>query len=387
MRVLFFTGGFTHTLHREAFQASPPDVEYLPSSPSLVSEPATAEIVRRGRRPFPSLGFKRAGLAAAGMIGVPRVRRVRAVQCDLIHSAQDLLVTRTPWVVEVEDVSCFFWYRRKVLSHPCARRIGEGILASTNCRAVLPWTEASRRSLLAGLNPSGFERKVSIVFPCVALREPSRLGGDCFTFLFVGTTFFTKGGVETLEAFAKLREPRARLVMVSPVPEEYRKRFQSDHRIAFLSGISGSQLEQCYRSANAFVLPVHTDTFGFVFLEAFARGLPCISVTHFAVPEIISHGHNGLVIQGENSYFDERGLPRFDPVLNRNHPLVRKICEPTESYVHRLRDAMGMLTDSAELTAKLGAGAREEVATGRFSVARRRARLAEIYAAAQGTTS
>ena len=386
-RVLFFTGGFTHALHREAFQATPSNVEYLAGSPQLLSRPPAAEIARRGRGPFPSLGLKRVALAAVAAMGVPRVRRVRAAGCDLIHSAQDLLITHKPWVVEVEDVSSFFWYRRDVLSRTHARRVAERILSSENCRAVLPWTYASQRSLFAGLRASAFENKVTVVYPCAALRAPSKGEDSRFTLLFVGSTFFTKGGVETLEAFTQLHEPRARLVMVAPVPREYRERFGADSRITFLSGISDEQLEHCYRHAHAFVLPVHTDTFGFVFLEAFARGLPCVSTTHFAVQEIVTHGQNGIVVQGENSYFDERGLPRFDPVLRRDHPLVQQICKPSEAYISRLRDAMATLAGSAELTARLGAGAREEVATGRFSVARRRARLAEIYAAVQGTTA
>jgi len=51
-----------------------------------------------------------------------------------------------------------------------------------------------------------------------------------------------------------------------------------------------------YQVARAFVLPVHTDTFGFLFLEVMAPGVPCTSTNHFAMPEIIiQHERTGLI--------------------------------------------------------------------------------------------
>lgn len=56
-----------------------------------------------------------------------------------------------------------------------------------------------------------------------------------------------------------------------PALEEYRRRYPHVH---FLGSLAGENLAAAYRSADCFVFPSRTDTFGLVVIEALACGLP-----------------------------------------------------------------------------------------------------------------
>lgn len=56
-----------------------------------------------------------------------------------------------------------------------------------------------------------------------------------------------------------------------------------------------TELGQFYRSADVFVLPSLHETFGIVLLEAMSFGLPIVTTTAGALPELVKHNRNGLL--------------------------------------------------------------------------------------------
>ncbi len=53
---------------------------------------------------------------------------------------------------------------------------------------------------------------------------------------------------------------------------------------------------QHYHQADVFCLPSIQEGFGIVFLEAMACGLPIVSTTAAAIPEVVPHGKAGLLV-------------------------------------------------------------------------------------------
>ncbi|KKR18815.1 MAG: glycosyl transferase, group 1 [candidate division CPR2 bacterium GW2011_GWC1_41_48] len=56
-----------------------------------------------------------------------------------------------------------------------------------------------------------------------------------------------------------------------------------------------------YRESDVFVLPSENETFGQVFIEAMASGLPVIGTKVGGIPEIISDSYNGYLIPPDDS--------------------------------------------------------------------------------------
>ena len=61
-----------------------------------------------------------------------------------------------------------------------------------------------------------------------------------------------------------------------------------------------NRLLELYKRAAVFTMPSHFEPFGIVYAEAMHFGLPCVGVNHCAMPEIISEGVTGLLVEPNN---------------------------------------------------------------------------------------
>jgi glycosyltransferase involved in cell wall biosynthesis len=91
------------------------------------------------------------------------------------------------------------------------------------------------------------------------------------------------------------REPRARLLLVGDGP--MRGALQARHPNAIFAGQRcGDDLAAHYASADMFLFPSITETFGNVTTEALASGLPVVAYNYAAAAQLIQSGHNGVLV-------------------------------------------------------------------------------------------
>ncbi|HEV8185216.1 MAG TPA: glycosyltransferase, partial [Chthoniobacterales bacterium] len=64
--------------------------------------------------------------------------------------------------------------------------------------------------------------------------------------------------------------------------------------------LAGKELATAYASADIFVFPSTTDTFGNVIIEAQASGLPVVVSDLGGPKELVEHGVNGLITKAHN---------------------------------------------------------------------------------------
>ena len=138
-----------------------------------------------------------------------------------------------------------------------------------------------------------------------SLREESLLGGEHggerrINIMYSGRITREKGAELLADAFvaARAREPRLHLVLAGGGPEQdrLRERLGSEHT-TFLGWLSGLELARAYASADVFLFPSQTDTFGQVILEAQASGLPVIAVAEGGPLSLIEHRVSGLLCE------------------------------------------------------------------------------------------
>ena len=55
-----------------------------------------------------------------------------------------------------------------------------------------------------------------------------------------------------------------------------------------------------YASHDVLTLPSRFEPFGIAFVEALARGIPCVARDDFAMPELVRHGDNGALVKDDD---------------------------------------------------------------------------------------
>ena len=387
--VLFYTGPFTHTLYREQFGVCPQGFNYIPATEELLGSGMKMDLRKRGARFATvkrSLSRKAVDfLASVGYKPAHAFDESLATNVDLIHSAQYLLKTEIPHVVDFEHVGAFGYFRRPMLMRKSFAAMVKRYAEQESCRFLLPWSHKAKRSLESCVDTSSFSDKVRVVPITVSektgrgLQRNAKSSTEPLKLLFVGTAFYMKGGLETIEAFCRLRkEVNAELTMVSFAPPEIVERYKDTPGLCLLEAKLGfDELDALYRAADVFVLPSHSDTFGYVFLEALSYGLPVVSIDHCSAPEIIEAGVSGELVKAETKFYDsETLLPRYNSAFGRG--LIEDIKREAERESYQEAIAQAVRTVASDLP-RYSEAALTAIKKGPFSPTRRRELLAEIY--------
>lgn len=105
---------------------------------------------------------------------------------------------------------------------------------------------------------------------------------------------------------ARSIKPATRLVIVGDGPERGRLERHLPGAI-FTGALRGEALARHYASADGFLFPSLTETFGIVVLEAMASGLDCLSFDYAAGRMLIESGANGLLapIDAPEGFLDQ----------------------------------------------------------------------------------
>jgi glycosyltransferase involved in cell wall biosynthesis len=96
------------------------------------------------------------------------------------------------------------------------------------------------------------------------------------------------------------------LVLAGPQTDEYRRFcdmgavwswWKHPGRVRHLGELNDAQKRDFFAGIDLFCLPSRADSFGLVFLEAWANGVPSIAYRAGGVPWVIRHGEDGLLVR------------------------------------------------------------------------------------------
>jgi len=130
-----------------------------------------------------------------------------------------------------------------------------------------------------------------------ALRHSWGASEQAPVVIYVGRIAAEKNIELLFEAFEAIRsrQPAARLVLVGDGPERTRLARRYPHAL-FAGPLRGVALARCYASADLFLFPSLTETFGNVTMEALASGLAVVAFDYAAAGEHITDGATGRVV-------------------------------------------------------------------------------------------
>ena len=190
------------------------------------------------------------------------------------------------------------------------------------CEVVLSPSPATDERLVGlGIAPERigrWDRGVDVDRFDPALRTHGLFGDiDAINVLYAGRLTKEKGVDLLAAAFlaARCRDPRLRLVLAGGGPEEHALRAKLGDAATFLGWLSGEDLARAYASADVFLFPSQTDTFGQVILEAQASGLPVVAVDAGGPASLIQHGESGLLAPADADVLADAALSILDGPL------------------------------------------------------------------------
>ncbi len=290
---------------------------------------------RSAGAPIPMYPDLRLGLASTGQLQ----RRFAARRPALVHVATQgplgraavRAASRLGIPVTTDFRTNFHWYSRYY-------RLGwlEPLVCGylrrfhRHADATFVPTRAVRGQLLA----QGFERievqgrgvdteQFSPVLRSAALRAMWGVqAGTDSVMLYVGRLAAEKNVGLALRAFetARARAPATRMVVVGDGP--LRRRLEAAFpAVRFVGMQRGDALAAHYASADVFLFPSLSETFGNVTFEALASGLAVLAFDAAAAAEHIRHGRNGLLAApgDETAFIDQAcrlaSSPAHNPAL------------------------------------------------------------------------
>jgi glycosyltransferase involved in cell wall biosynthesis len=164
------------------------------------------------------------------------------------------------------------------------------------------------------------------------LRLKWGLGPDDLAILYVGRLAPEKNLPVVLQAFDAIQkvEPRAKLVLVGDGPA--RATLETEQPNYIFAGIRrGEDLAAHYASADIFLFPSLTETFGNVTLEAMASGLAVVAYDYAAAAEHITDRESGLLVPyDDTSAFIQtaKSVVQSSSLRNRIRSGAVLSCEP-----------------------------------------------------------
>jgi glycosyltransferase involved in cell wall biosynthesis len=131
----------------------------------------------------------------------------------------------------------------------------------------------------------------------VAMRAHWGVGPQDLVVLHVGRLAREKNVATLLAAFAAIQQQQtgAKLVLVGDGPLRAALGARCPQAI-FTGNLTGVGLAEAYASADLFLFPSLTETYGNVVPEALASGLAVVSYNRASAAQIITHRHNGVLV-------------------------------------------------------------------------------------------
>lgn len=204
----------------------------------------------------------------------------------------------------------------------------------------LNWFHGKARAVMAptlvvkaDLETQGFDNVViwgrgvelDIFYP----RGTRRLGTRPPIFLYVGRVAVEKN----IEAFLELDLPGSKWVVgEGPALSDLRMKYPETN---FLGVLAQNDLAEIYSSADAFVFPSKTDTFGLVLLEAMACGLPVAAYPVTGPLDVIGDSPGGALNHDlERACMDALALRREDAARHASKYSWRAATEQFLAHIH-----------------------------------------------------
>jgi phosphatidylinositol alpha 1,6-mannosyltransferase len=239
---------------------------------------------------------------ALGLAGLKAARQLRLPVIASAHTDYDKYAARygVDWALRVgwHYLRWFYGQAYRVL---CPSRIYQEHLRTRGVMHTGIWSR--------GVDPAEFHPE----FRSERYRQALGLRSDDLLVTYIGRIAREKNLAHLLAAWDALAPERgsAQLALVGRGPLEDEIRRRQIPGVHVLGLMHGRALAEAYASADLFVFPSATETFGNSLLEAMGSGLPCLAAGAAGVLEFAEHGRNAWLVTPNSAGAVAQGLRRL----------------------------------------------------------------------------
>ena len=170
------------------------------------------------------------------LIKIPNITYTKNEECEIIHCAHCLSLSKKPWIVDFEK------YDTLTVGGEVARskkgiKIIKKFLKSKYCKKIMPWTIAAKNSLIENIKDKEIISKIQILPFAVPERKfkTNKTNKDKINLLFIARYFEPKGGPVVLEVMDHLTKKykEVHAIFVSQTPKSFLKKYSQNKKIKF----------------------------------------------------------------------------------------------------------------------------------------------------------
>ncbi len=273
---------------------------------------------------------------------------------DILHLYNDINYSSRKWVASFETLVPRFMetkndHQKAEPFHQKNEKTSKGLeqIAKKNCLGIIAISQASANIQLELLQhypefEDAVKKKLHILHPSQKIiSEKIEKNTDQLHFIFIGTQFHLKGGVEMYEVLKKLKEKYDfKLTVISSfktdhyvtkVSEQEAKKtketLEKEDWIDIYESIPNEKVLELIQKSDIGLLPTWSDTYGFSVLEMQACGVPVITTDIRALPEINNNDCGWMIHLPQNRlkqalYFNDEQTENLKETLKKQFELI-----------------------------------------------------------------
>lgn len=296
-----------------------------------------------------------------------------------------------PYVVDVEHIASLLSFTYNIARLKKVKQF----LENPNCKSINCQSQAARRTVqeVLGVDYEKIASKVHVVYPSLAITFDKNTKADNtyikndpdkLKILFVGNRAYLKGLEELLEAVKNLNRKyspnRLEVHVISDDGNEILDKYKLSNVFLYPPRFDQTQMvNQFYVAADVLISPTKQDTYGMTLVEALSCGTPVIATKQFAIPEIVTDGVDGILLQPKRAMLDSSAIPKREEIVAIHHSQL------DIDMVTKLENVIENVLSGKINLKKLGANGKKKFQLGgRLSVSTRNKQLLDIYQKALG---
>lgn len=276
-------------------------------------------------------------------MGLFQVISVSGKQCDIYGSFNRFLKADKPYFLYLENPTALYHYALGRLRFPAGKAKFRRCLEDPNLKYIVCMSDACRTTFEAVNMQLPESVKMQTIYPFVpsnphisssVIYEKSFAEELTCLFCVQGKSFYTKGGRDVLESVARLQDAGCRIHLTVVTNLDMLK----PETLAFIRGredmticdftFSYQQMEELYARTAVLLQPSSADSCPLTVLEAIKGGCVVLGSHLYAIPEMVEHNGNGLLIDPMYWTFTPDNMP--NPVAwghSRKVKLSQKRCQ------------------------------------------------------------